>query len=315
MPKQIPQDELDAILEAVTQFPEGASVENLSQTLGKKLPRRTLQRRLARLVEQERLAIEGRGRGSRYRFPKITGESHVVIPGFEIKARGEVYIPISPEGKTIKEAVRLPIQDRQPVGYNRAFLDTYRPNESFYLPEETRRYGRQALRWHQPLRWSESNRSEVTFNALSGRHLDLFSGFRIGGITGRHALPGYFRNEFRARRALLLNLSRLIGRGLCLLCLLPLRHLRLHHGQLALQQLILRPHCSHFGYILRNHRNLLHGGNRLDGGLLLPWLQGNLDHTRNLLWGRLDNLRLPKTSFRGRLLLYLEKLLRCWLSR
>ncbi len=39
MPKQIPQDELDAILEAVTQFPEGASVENLSQTLGKKLPR------------------------------------------------------------------------------------------------------------------------------------------------------------------------------------------------------------------------------------------------------------------------------------
>jgi hypothetical protein len=123
MPKQIPQDELDAILEAVTQFPEGASVENLSQTLGKKLPRRTLQRRLARLVEQERLAIEGRGRGSRYRFPKITGESHVVIPGFEIKTRGEVYIPISPEGKTIKEAVRLPIQDRQPVGYNRVIGD------------------------------------------------------------------------------------------------------------------------------------------------------------------------------------------------
>jgi hypothetical protein len=54
---------------------------------------------------------------------KITGESHVVIPGFEIKARGEVYIPISPEGKTIKEAVRLPIQDRQPVGYNRVIGD------------------------------------------------------------------------------------------------------------------------------------------------------------------------------------------------
>jgi Tfp pilus assembly protein PilO len=39
MPKQIPQDELDAILEAVTQFPEGASVENLSETLEKKMPR------------------------------------------------------------------------------------------------------------------------------------------------------------------------------------------------------------------------------------------------------------------------------------
>lgn len=65
MPKQIPQDELDAILEAVTEFPEGASVEDLSGTLEKKLPRRTLQRRLARLVDQERLALEGRGRGSR----------------------------------------------------------------------------------------------------------------------------------------------------------------------------------------------------------------------------------------------------------
>lgn len=55
MPKQIPQDELDAILEAVTEFPEGASVEDLSGTLEKKLPRRTLQRRWARLVDQERL--------------------------------------------------------------------------------------------------------------------------------------------------------------------------------------------------------------------------------------------------------------------
>jgi len=66
MPKQIPQDELDTILEAITRFPEGVSVGVLSETLEKKLPRRTLQRRLARLVEQERLALEGRGRGSRY---------------------------------------------------------------------------------------------------------------------------------------------------------------------------------------------------------------------------------------------------------
>ena len=73
MPKQIPQDELDAILEAITQFPEGVSIGVLSETLEKKLPRRTLQRHLARLVEQERLTIAGRGRGSRYRFSKITG--------------------------------------------------------------------------------------------------------------------------------------------------------------------------------------------------------------------------------------------------
>ena len=140
MPKRIPQNELDAILEAVSLFPEGASVKDLSEKLVKKLPRRTLQRRLANLIDQERLAIAGQGRGRRYRFPKITGEGHVIFPNFEIKGSGEVYLPISPEGKAVKEAVRLPIQDRQPVGYNRSFLDAYRPNESFYLSGKIRRH-------------------------------------------------------------------------------------------------------------------------------------------------------------------------------
>lgn len=63
MPKKIPQNELYTILETVSQFPEGASVKNLGEALDKKMPRRTLQRRLAYLVDQERLAITGRGRG------------------------------------------------------------------------------------------------------------------------------------------------------------------------------------------------------------------------------------------------------------
>jgi hypothetical protein len=41
-------------------------------------------------------------------------------------------------GKAIKQAVRAPIQDRQPVGYQRDFLDDYRPNVTWYLPAETR---------------------------------------------------------------------------------------------------------------------------------------------------------------------------------
>ncbi|MFV1998579.1 MAG: Fic family protein [Acidiferrobacterales bacterium] len=53
-------------------------------------------------------------------------------------AQVENYIAISPEGKVIKQAVRESIQKRHPVGYNRAFLDEYRPNESFYLSLETR---------------------------------------------------------------------------------------------------------------------------------------------------------------------------------
>ncbi len=141
MPKKISQAELDAVFQTVVQFPEGASVEEIRGVLEISLPRRTLQRRLARLVDQEWLTIEGRGRGSRYRLlPKESGIRHSP-GGLAIKghtAQVENYITVSPEGKVIKQAVREPVQNRHPVGYNRTFLDEYRPNESFYLALETR---------------------------------------------------------------------------------------------------------------------------------------------------------------------------------
>ncbi|EQD23906.1 MAG: filamentation induced by cAMP protein Fic, partial [Leptospirillum sp. Group IV 'UBA BS'] len=39
----------------------------------------------------------------------------------------------------MRQAVRAPIQNRQPVGYNRTFLGTYKPNRTYYLPQEIRR--------------------------------------------------------------------------------------------------------------------------------------------------------------------------------
>ncbi|OGA47662.1 MAG: cell filamentation protein Fic [Betaproteobacteria bacterium RIFCSPLOWO2_12_FULL_62_58] len=141
MPKLVPPRELDAVLRAVAGFPEGVSIEDVKSTLGIELPRRTLQRRLAQLVEQKRLIVTGRGRGSRYTISPTGVEVHV--PPGEITIKGypprvEIYIPISPEGEVIKQAVREPIQNRRPVGYNRAFLDAYRPNDTFYLAQEIR---------------------------------------------------------------------------------------------------------------------------------------------------------------------------------
>lgn len=138
MPRQIPQDELDAVLAAVARFPEGATLEEISSTLEIQVPRRTLQRRLAKLVAQKRLLAEGRARGSRYKLPVITGEARIAEPSDKFEARGEIYIPVSPEGKQIKQIVRQPTQNRKPVGYNREFLNAYRPNKIFYLPEQTR---------------------------------------------------------------------------------------------------------------------------------------------------------------------------------
>ncbi len=137
MPKQIPQHELDAVQEAVARFPEGAAIKDISGALAIKMSRRTLQRRLALLVKQKRLAVECRGRGSRYRRAPVELAGDVAM-SIRAAANLTLYVPVSPEGDVIKQAVREPIQNRNPVGYNRTFLDEYRPNYTFYLPVETR---------------------------------------------------------------------------------------------------------------------------------------------------------------------------------
>ncbi len=162
MPKQVPPHDLDAITQVVTQLGDGARLEAIAGALAARLPRRTLQRRLARLVELRRLTMAGRGRGSRYRLPgaavressaeaplfkletRRAGYGPVTVgvtaraPDGEVTANGEKYAPISIEAEAVKQAIRKPLHLRAPVGYNRAFLDGYRPNETFYLLPQTR---------------------------------------------------------------------------------------------------------------------------------------------------------------------------------
>ena len=138
MPKQISQNDLESIVKVVGIFPSGAGIEEIYSALEGRVPRRTLQRRLALLVEQKHLIKEGRARASRYRLPVITGKANPREEPNIFVARGEVYIPLSPDGEESKKAIHKPIQGRQPVGYNRTFLDSYRPNSTFYLTRETR---------------------------------------------------------------------------------------------------------------------------------------------------------------------------------
>ena len=132
MPKQIPEAEFDAIVEAVARIPGGGSVEAIRKASGVDGARRTLQRRLAVLVAQGRLIRDGRGQGTRYRVPrgKAAPAAHSAV---------DYHIPVSTEAALISESVRAPIQARLPVGYRRAFLDDYRPGETWYLPAALRR--------------------------------------------------------------------------------------------------------------------------------------------------------------------------------
>lgn len=140
MPKKIPEHELDAIVAIVGSHPGGVRVEAIREGLAVDLPPRMLQRRLALLIEQKRLVATGRGRGRYYQLPSVTkGSASVPIDKAQATAQEERYVPLSPKAQSIKETIRQPIQNRKPVGYNREFLNQYRPNQSFYLSEKVRR--------------------------------------------------------------------------------------------------------------------------------------------------------------------------------
>lgn len=138
MPKKIPEKELEAIVAVIACHSDGIPVKTIREALGFELPPRMLQRRLALLIKQGKVKVEGRGRGSRYRLPTVTAAVQIIEDDDRAEAKAEVYVPISAAALDIKKTVRQPLQHRKPVGYNQDFLDQYRPNDSYYLPLETR---------------------------------------------------------------------------------------------------------------------------------------------------------------------------------
>lgn len=137
MARQVPEEEFEAIVEAVAKQGGSASIDDIAASLQMAMPHRTLQRRVAVLVEQGRLLKEGRARASGYRLPQNKGRviEANVSEFIGLGDQAEAQLPISADGREIRELVRAPIQNRNPVGYNLEFLDQYRPNQSFYLPE------------------------------------------------------------------------------------------------------------------------------------------------------------------------------------
>lgn len=139
MPKVVSPQELDQIVDLIAQYPDGIGMEGIAQVLGASLPRRTLQRRLATLIEQKRISSEGVGRGLRYcHVSRIIDASITEQVRATDQITGEVYVPVSPEGEEIKAYVRRPRQQRKPVGYKNEFLEQCQPNLTAYLPESLR---------------------------------------------------------------------------------------------------------------------------------------------------------------------------------
>ncbi|MBS0476232.1 MAG: Fic family protein [Proteobacteria bacterium] len=100
------------------------------------IARRTAQRWIAKLIESGQVAALGEGRARRYLgadSPTSTGTVAVRTDFFPS------FIPLSTDSQDILAYIDQPAQARKPVGYQRDFLDAYRPNETWYLSESLRR--------------------------------------------------------------------------------------------------------------------------------------------------------------------------------
>lgn len=139
MPKLTIQQELEHLTALVSGQPDGVGIDAISAALGNAMPRRTLQRRLASLVEQGRLQVQGEARSVRYlRTPRSIEATAHESAGAADQTSAAIYVPTSPEGQEIRAYVRRPRQLRPPVGYKLEFLEQYQPNQTAYLPKYLR---------------------------------------------------------------------------------------------------------------------------------------------------------------------------------
>jgi fido (protein-threonine AMPylation protein)/DNA-binding transcriptional ArsR family regulator len=99
-----------------------------------RLPRRTALNRLGRLREAGLVDRHGEARSTVYRLTDAGGARLVAK-----SARQPGDSRLSASAEALRTKLRHPVSERTPVGYQRAFFDTYQPNQTFYLPESVRR--------------------------------------------------------------------------------------------------------------------------------------------------------------------------------
>lgn len=100
------------------------------------IARRTAQRLIAKLIVSGQVAARGEGRARRYFRSNAQPGSAAVTT----RADGfPPFIPLSADSQDILAYIDQPPEARKPVGYQRDFLDTYRPNETWYLSASLRR--------------------------------------------------------------------------------------------------------------------------------------------------------------------------------
>lgn len=148
MTRRTLDEELQAIEALIAEQAGGIGISALENILAQRLPavpnRRTLQRRLDRLIQAGRIVSKGESVALVYQQAPQSAVVNVAAVTASASVspvspqQAELYVPVSAEGAAIRERMRLPLMHRRPVGYQREFLETYEPGVTFYLPESIR---------------------------------------------------------------------------------------------------------------------------------------------------------------------------------
>ncbi len=173
----------EQLLLSIQYSSEGLTLAKLL-ALHPKLARRTVQRWLSQWITQGRIVGVGEGRARRY---LAAAESSATAP--EFSAAFPHAISLSLDSQEILTYVKRPLMARKPVGYQWNFLESYQPNQSWYLPAPLRRqlwkmgdagqanlpagtYGRTILnRLLIDLSWASSQLEGNTYSRLDTREL------------------------------------------------------------------------------------------------------------------------------------------------
>jgi Fic/DOC family protein len=221
---RVGEDDIAAIIAAVERHPGGASRENIAGALPRKLAPRTLQFWLKNLVESERLESKGVKRAVRYHLPASAPVApDATVP--ETETGAAPLVPVSRAGAAVQRHLSKPAEARKPVGYNRNFLDSYRPNVRFYLPEKEREhlretgarpvaaeaagtYAKQILtRLLIDLSWNSSRLEGNTYSLLDTKRLIEFG----EEATGRDRLEAQMIMNHKEAIEFLVNAADEIG--------------------------------------------------------------------------------------------------------
>jgi Fic family protein len=152
-----------------------AALEAALQAQGAALPRRTILRRLDALIALGAVQASGNSRAVVYRpvyspapssLPTVQRKTNDTTnqvrapapdtlrtpPLSGAPSSAPMQVPLSAQGLEIRDRIRQPLPTRPTVGYQRAWLDAYRPNDTAYLSPEHRarlwELGRTALPVH-----------------------------------------------------------------------------------------------------------------------------------------------------------------------